>query len=192
MPGAPNPVHTHVVFETEAGARIEYNDPRRFGFMVLIATDALDAHPLFKGMGPEPLGNEFSAAHLEHAFKNRKQSVKATLLDQRVVAGLGNIYVCEALHRARIAPARAAGKIAARRLEDLAQAVRAILREAIEAGGSSLKDYARTDGALGYFQHRFCVYDKERAPCPTLGCQGAIRRIVQSGRSTFYCPICQR
>jgi formamidopyrimidine-DNA glycosylase len=190
--GAPNPAHTHVIFETEAGARIEYNDPRRFGFMTLIASGEIDAHPLFKGMGPEPLGNAFHATHLARAFAGRKQSVKASLLDQRIVAGLGNIYVCEALHRARIAPPRAAGKIAAKRLEDLAQAVRDVLAEAIEAGGSSLKDYAQTDGALGYFQHRFRVYDKEGAPCPRAGCAGTVKRIVQGGRSSFYCPVCQR
>ena len=190
--GAPDPTHTHVVFETEKGARVEYNDPRRFGFMVLIETDKLGAHPLFKGMGPEPLGNGFNAAHLAKAFKGRRQSVKATLLDQRIVAGLGNIYVCEALHRSHISPKRAAGKIAKGRLDDLADAVRAVLREAIEAGGSSLKDYARTDGALGYFQHRFRAYDKEGEACPTPGCKGVIARIVQGGRSTFYCPVCQK
>ena len=189
---APDPTHTHVVFETEKGARVEYNDPRRFGFMVLIDTAALEAHKLFKGMGPEPLGNSFNAAHLGAAFAARKQNVKATLLDQRIVAGLGNIYVCEALHRASISPKRAAGKIATKRLEALTTAVRDVLGEAIEAGGSSLKDYAHADGALGYFQHRFRVYDKEGKACPTPGCKGEIARIVQGGRSTFYCATCQR
>lgn len=188
--GAPDPVHTHVVLETEAGARIEYNDPRRFGYMDLIDTDALEAHPWFKGLGPEPLGNAFDATHLARAFAGRKQNVKATLLDQRVVAGLGNIYVVEALHRAGISPKRAAGRISRVRLEPLATAVRDVLREAIEAGGSSLRDYAQTDGALGYFQHRFRVYDREGENC--LACAAPIARIVQAGRSTFYCMRCQR
>jgi formamidopyrimidine-DNA glycosylase len=190
--GEPNPAHTHVFMDTEAGARIEYNDPRRFGFMLMIETAKLDQHPLFKGMGPEPLGNGFSAKHLLEEFSARKQSVKATLLDQHVVAGLGNIYVCEALHRARIAPKRAAGRISSVRLENLALSVREVLREAIAAGGSSLKDYAQTDGSLGYFQHRFRVYDREGEMCVTPGCAGKIKRIVQAGRSTFYCPHCQK
>lgn len=188
----PDPAHTHVVFETEAGGRVEYNDPRRFGYMELIPTAELGAHKLFAGLGPEPLGNEFNAAALGAAFRGRKQNVKATLLDQRVVAGLGNIYVCEALHRAGISPRRAAGKVTAPQREKLAGAVRAVLRDAIEAGGSSLKDYAQADGALGYFQHRFRVYDREGQPCRTKGCDGVIRRLVQAGRSTFYCPNCQR
>jgi formamidopyrimidine-DNA glycosylase len=185
-----DPAHTHVVLETEAGVRIEYNDPRRFGYMELIADEALDAHPFFARLGPEPLGNAFDAAHLARAFRGRKQSVKATLLDQRVVAGLGNIYVCEALHRSGIAPSRPAGRIAPPRLETLAGAIRTVLVEAIEAGGSTLRDYAQTDGALGYFQHRFLVYDREGAPCPQ--CNAPVRRIVQGGRSTFYCGRCQR
>ncbi len=188
----PDPTHTHVVFETEAGARIEYNDPRRFGYMDLIPSAALDAHKMFKGLGPEPLGNAFSGVTLAKAFLARKQNVKATLLDQRVVAGLGNIYVCEALHRAGISPLRAAGKVSAPRREALVQAICAVLRDAIEAGGSSLKDYARADGALGYFQHRFRVYDREGQACPTQGCGGTVRRILQAGRSTFYCATCQR
>jgi formamidopyrimidine-DNA glycosylase len=188
----PNPVHTHVVFETEAGARVEYNDPRRFGFMDLIETAALDQHKLFAGMGPEPLGNGFSGAHLAEAFAGKTQNIKSSLLDQRNVAGLGNIYVCEALHRASISPKRAAGRVSAPRLELLAGAVRAVLIEAIEAGGSTLKDYAHTDGSLGYFQHRFRVYDRKDQPCPTPGCAGTIKRIAQAGRSTFYCPVCQR
>lgn len=190
--GAPNPAHTHIAFETEAGARVEYNDPRRFGFMLLIETAKLERHALFKGMGPEPLGNGFSAKHLFEAFAGRSQSVKATLLDQKIVAGLGNIYVCEALHRAGIAPKRAAGRIGAPRLEGLARAVREVLTDAIEAGGSSLKDYAHTDGSLGYFQHRFRVYDRAGQKCVTPGCAGTVKRIVQTGRSTFYCPHCQR
>lgn len=187
---APDPAHTHVVFETDAGKRIEYNDPRRFGYMDLIASDALEAHPYFKGLGPEPLGNAFDATHLAEAFAGRKQNVKSTLLDQRVVAGLGNIYVCEALHRSGISPKRAAGRISRARLEPLTVAIRDVLNEAIEAGGSTLRDYAQTDGALGYFQHRFRVYDREGENCPA--CAATITRIVQAGRSTFYCLRCQR
>jgi formamidopyrimidine-DNA glycosylase len=186
----PDPAHTHVILETDAGARIEYNDPRRFGYMDLIAADALDAHRYFKGLGPEPLGNAFSADHLATAFAGRTQSVKATLLDQRVVAGLGNIYVCEALHRAAISPKRAAGRIAKPRLVLLAETIREVLGDAIEAGGSSLKDFAQADGALGYFQHRFRVYGREGEACPR--CGGTIARFVQAGRSTFWCPRCQR
>ena len=189
-PAPPDPAHTHVILETDKGARIEYNDPRRFGYMDLIASDALEAHPYFASMGPEPLGNAFGADHLAAAFAGKKQSVKATLLDQRIVAGLGNIYVCEALYRSGISPKRAAGRIGKPRLEILATIIRDVLTEAIEAGGSSLKDYAQTDGSLGYFQHRFRVYDREGAPCLT--CAAPITRIVQAGRSTFYCAKCQR
>lgn len=188
---APNPAHTHVVIETDA-ARLEFNDPRRFGYMDLIAASEIDVHPYFRGMGPEPLGNAFNAAHLAHAFAGKKTSVKAALLDQRVVAGLGNIYVCEALHRSGISPKRLAGKISAPRLETLTHEIRATLNEAIEAGGSSISDYAAADGALGYFQHRFRVYDREGEPCRTPGCKGAVKRLVQTGRSTFYCHACQR
>jgi formamidopyrimidine-DNA glycosylase len=158
--------------------------------MDLIRADALAAHPWFAGMGPEPLSEDFSEAHLAEAFAGRKQNVKATLLDQRVVAGLGNIYVCEALHRARIDPRRAAGRIARTRLAPLVKEIRDVLTEAIKAGGSTLRDYAQADGALGYFQHRFRIYDREGEPCPT--CGSAVKRIVQAGRSTFYCPRCQR
>jgi formamidopyrimidine-DNA glycosylase len=188
----PDPAHTHVVFETDAGGRVEYNDPRRFGYMDLIPSAGLDTHKMFKGLGPEPLGNSFNADALAKAFAGRKQNVKATLLDQRTVAGLGNIYVCEALNRTGISPLRAAGKVSAPKREALVRAIRAVLGEAIEAGGSSLKDYARADGALGYFQHRFRVYDREGQACPTSSCDGTIRRIPQAGRSTFYCPRCQR
>lgn len=188
--GAPNPIHTHVVIETDAPARLEFNDPRRFGYMDLVAADALDSHPFFAGMGVEPLGNEFSGAHLAAQLAGKKAPIKAALLDQRVVAGLGNIYVCEALYRAGISPKRLAGRIAAPRLEALAHAVRAVLSEAIEAGGSSISDYAAADGALGYFQHRFAVYDREGEPCRT--CAAPVRRLVQSGRSSFYCVHCQR
>ncbi|MDB5448970.1 MAG: mutM [Phenylobacterium sp.] len=188
----PDPKHAHVVFETEAGARVTYYDPRRFGYMALVNTATLQLHPWFAGLGPEPLSDAFDVAHLKAAFAGRKQGPKTLLLDQKVVAGLGNIYVCEALHRARISPFRPAGKIAAARLPPLLTAIREVLGEAIAAGGSTLRDYAQADGALGYFQHRFRVYDREGRPCPNVGCDGVIHRKAQAGRSTFYCPVCQR
>ena len=188
----PDPKHAHVVFETLAGARVTYYDPRRFGFMGLIPKDELAAHPWFAGMGPEPFDPVFDGDYLVRAFAGRRQGPKTLLLDQRIVAGLGNIYVCEALHRARISPFRPAGEVSRARLKTLAVAVREVLAEAIEAGGSSLRDYAAADGALGYFQHRFRVYDREGVRCPTPGCGGTIARQVQGGRSTFYCPACQR
>jgi formamidopyrimidine-DNA glycosylase len=188
----PDPKHAHVLFETEAGARITFYDPRRFGFMDLIATEALEQHPFFRGMGPEPLGPGLTAHYLAQAFRGRKQSPKTLLLDQRIVAGLGNIYVSEALHRAGISPTKPAGKIPKKKFEPLVAAIRDVLEEAIEAGGSSISDYASADGALGYFQHRFRVYDREGEPCPTENCKGVIRRTVQAGRSTFHCPVCQR
>jgi formamidopyrimidine-DNA glycosylase len=186
-----DPRHAHVVFETDGGARVTYFDPRRFGYMALIPTDTLDAHPWFAGLGPEPLGPDFTGAHLARAFAGRRQSVKASLMDQRIVAGLGNIYVCEALFQARLSPLRPAGEIDLRALGKLAGAVKAVLAEAIEAGGSTLRDYAAADGALGYFQHRFTVYGREGEPCLKPGCRGQIERIVQSGRSTFACGRCQ-
>lgn len=188
----PDPAHTHVVVETDEGARLEFNDPRRFGYMDLIKESELDAHPYFKGLGPEPLSNDFHEGHLKKAFAGKKTSVKAALLDQRVVAGLGNIYVVEALHRAGIAPAKPAGRISAKRLDKLFHSIRLVLEEAIEAGGSTLSDYAGVDGAQGGFQHRFRVYDREGEPCPTPDCGGTIARVVQAGRSTFWCPRCQR
>jgi formamidopyrimidine-DNA glycosylase len=184
--------HAHVVFETEAGRRVVYSDARRFGFMGLIRTDGLERHAWFDGMGPEPLGSSFGADHLKAAFAGRVQPVKTLLLDQRIVAGLGNIYVCEALHRAGLSPLRPAGKIARPRLEALALAVREVLAEAIEAGGSTLRDYIGADGTLGYFQHSFRVYGREGRPCLKPGCGGTVARKVQSGRSTFHCPACQR
>jgi formamidopyrimidine-DNA glycosylase len=187
----PDPKHAHVVFETEAGARVTYYDPRRFGFMALINTATLVLHPWFSEMGPEPLSDAFDAKLLKDAFEGRKQGPKTLLLDQHIVAGLGNIYVCEALHRARISPFKAAGEIALPRLTKLVADIRDVLSEAIAAGGSSLKDFAQTDGALGYFQHRFRVYDREGRPCPNSGCDGVIDRQVQGGRSTFFCPVCQ-
>jgi formamidopyrimidine-DNA glycosylase len=184
--------HDHVVVTTDRGATITYNDARRFGAMDLWPTADLAAHPHLAGLGPEPLGNAFHGAALAAAFAGRQSPVKAVLMDQRTVAGLGNIYVCEALHRAGIHPGRIAAGISRKRVERLAAEIRATLTDAIAAGGSSLRDYRRTDGELGYFQHAFRVYDREGAPCPTPGCRGTVRRIAQSGRSTFYCPRCQR
>lgn len=189
---APDPKHAHVFFETEAGAKITFYDPRRFGFMDLIPTDRLEQHPWFRGMGPEPLGPGLTESYLASAFAGRKQSPKTLLLDQRIVAGLGNIYVSEALHRAGVSPTKPAGKIAKKKLGPLVTAIKDVLDEAVEAGGSSISDYAGADGALGYFQHRFRVYDREDEPCPTENCRGVIRRTVQAGRSTFHCPVCQR
>jgi formamidopyrimidine-DNA glycosylase len=184
--------HAHVLFETEHGETVTYFDPRRFGYMDLIPADTLQEHPWFKGLGPEPLGPGFNAAHLKAEFEGRRQSVKATLLDQRVVAGLGNIYVCEALHRAGISPEKPAGGLKPKALAALTHEIHATLEEAIEAGGSTLRDYAAADGALGYFQHRFKAYGREGEPCLKPGCTGTITRIVQGGRSTFFCPVCQR
>lgn len=187
-----DPKHAHVVFETEAGCRVTYSDPRRFGFMDLIPTDAIARHPWFAAMGPEPLGDGFDAEQLARAFSGRKQSPKTLLLDQRIVAGLGNIYVCEALHAARISPLKPAGKITRPRIGALVEAIREVLTAAIAAGGSTLRDYAAADGALGYFQHSFKVYGREGEPCPRAECRGVVRRIVQGGRSTFFCPVCQK
>ena len=184
--------HDHVVLHMSSGATITFNDARRFGAMDLVATAEAEAHPLLARLGPEPLGNGFDEAYLIGRFRGRMTPVKAALLDQGVVAGLGNIYVCEALHRAGIAPWRKAGRIAARRVAGLVPVVRAVLDEAIAAGGSSLRDYRQADGDLGYFQHAFRVYGREGGACRTPGCDGAVRRIVQSGRSTWYCPCCQR
>ncbi len=195
---AKHAAHDHVVFHMSNGAIVTFNDPRRFGFMKLTPRDKLDDHPLMKAMGPEPLGNAFDAAMLARACKGKKTSLKAALSDQKVVAGLGNIYVCEALHRAHLSPKRMASTIATKsgepneRAAALVDAIKATLKDAIESGGSSLRDHRRTDGALGDFQHNFRVYDREGKPCPTRGCKGTIKRIVQTGRSTFYCPSCQK
>jgi formamidopyrimidine-DNA glycosylase len=182
--------HDHVVFETSNGRRVAFNDARRFGSLDLVETVDADAHPLLAGIGPEPLGPDFGPARLKTAFKGRLAPAKALLLDQRVVAGLGNIYVCEALFRAGIHPARAGGKVAAKQLDLLAGSVRAVLAEAIAAGGSSLRDHAAPDGTLGYFQKGFQVYGQEGNACPA--CGKAVERIVQSGRSSFFCSSCQR
>jgi formamidopyrimidine-DNA glycosylase len=190
--------HDHVVFHMSSGAIVTFNDPRRFGSMKIVARDKLDAEPLLKGLGPEPLGNEFDASLLAGACSGKKTSLKAALLDQRVVAGLGNIYVCEALHRARLSPKRMAATIAKKsgapneRAERLVDGIKAVLKDAIEAGGSSLRDHKLTDGGLGMFQHNFRVYDREGERCRTPNCRGTVKRIVQNGRSTFFCPACQK
>jgi len=190
--------HDHVVFRMSSGATIRFNDPRRFGSMKLVPRTKLDEEPLLRALGPEPLGNEFDAAMLAAACRGKNTSLKAALLDQTVVAGLGNIYVCEAFSRALLSPKRKASTIANRngtpneRAVKLIDAIKKVLQEAIEAGGSSLRDHRRTDGELGMFQHNFRVYDREGKPCPTRGCKGAIKRIVQGGRSTFFCPVCQK
>lgn len=184
--------HDHVVIEMEGGARVTFNDARRFGAMDLAATAGVEDHWLLRRLGPEPLGNAFDERYLAGRLKARASAVKTALLDQTLVAGLGNIYVCESLFRAGIDPRRPAARIAAARLGALVPVIRDVLAEAIEAGGSSLRDHRRADGELGYFQHRFQVYDREGAPCPRPGCGGTVRRIVQAGRSTFFCPRCQR
>lgn len=188
--------HDHIVFHMSNGTTVTFNDPRRFGSMKLVPRTRLEQEPLLRALGPEPLGNEFDAAMLAKACAGKKTSLKAALSDQRVVAGLGNIYVCEALFRARLSPKRQASTIADRnglpneRAKALVEAIKAVLTDAIEAGGSSLRDHRRADGSLGDFQHNFRVYDREGEPCPD--CKGKIKRIVQAGRSTFYCPSCQK
>ena len=190
--------HDHVVFAMSSGATVTFNDPRRFGYMKLVPRAGLESDPLMKAIGPEPLGNAFDAAMLAQACKGKKTSLKAALSGQKVVAGLGNIYVCEALHRAHLSPKRIAATLADKtgapneRAARLVDAIKAVLNDAIKAGGSSLRDHRRTNGELGDFQHDFRVYDREGAPCPTKGCKGKIRRIVQGARSTFFCPVCQR
>ena len=184
--------HDHLVIETGSGHVLALNDARRFGLMDLVASDTAESHPLLSGLGPEPLGNAFHAAGLAAAFHGRRAPVKAALLDQRIVAGLGNIYVCESLFRAGISPRRAAGRISAARIAALVTVIRQVLEQAIEAGGSSLRDYRQTGGELGYFQHAFDVYGREGGACQRPGCHGVVGRIVQSGRSSFFCPQCQR
>ena len=190
--------HDHVVFHMSSGAAVIFNDPRRFGYMKIIARRALEDEPLLKGLGPEPLGNEFDASMLAGSCANKKTSLKAALLDQRVVAGLGNIYVCEALFRAHLSPRRLAATLATKKGEPtdharrLVTAIHAVLNQAIKAGGSSLRDHRQTDGELGYFQHSFQVYDREGEKCQTAGCNGIVRQFTQNGRSTFWCPKCQK
>jgi len=195
---AKHAAHDHIVFHMSSGSIVTFNDPRRFGSMKLVPRQKLDAEPPLRALGPEPLGNAFDAAMLAQACRGKKTSLKAALLDQHVVAGLGNIYVCEALHRALLSPKRLASTIAARtgapneRAESLVEAIKAVLNDAIEAGGSSLRDHKRTDGELGMFQHNFRVYDREGGKCRTAGCTGTVKRFVQNGRSTYYCPTCQK
>lgn len=193
--------HDHVIFHLENNGkrlRVIYNDPRRFGFMLMTETARLADHPMISNLGPEPTGNSLSADHLATVFANKKQPLKSALLDQANIAGLGNIYVCEALYRSRLSPKRMAGTLVtkagkpAARLPLLAEAIREVIAEAIQSGGSSLKDHIQADGSLGYFQHSFAVYDREGEPCRTEGCGQPLRRIVQAGRSTFYCPKCQK
>ena len=184
--------HDHVVFHMGNGARVTFNDPRRFGAMDLMPTATADSHKLLSVLGPEPLGNDFHDDHLIAAFRGRNTPVKSALLDQGIVAGLGNIYVCEALYRAGIDPRRKAGRISATRVAALVPIIRQVLTDAIAAGGSSLRDFRQADGELGYFQHSFDVYGREGEPCRTPECTRIIHRVVQSGRSSFYCPACQR
>lgn len=192
-----NSAHDHVIFHLArpdgSTARVVYNDPRRFGFMLFAEKGTLDEHPMLKDLGVEPTGNALSGALLGRLFANRRTPLKAALLDQRLIAGLGNIYVCEALWRSRLSPMRMAGSIAGdgETLDRLAADIRAVIAEAIAAGGSSLKDYIQADGALGYFQHSFSVYGREGEPCRNPACGSVVERAVQSGRSTFFCASCQ-
>jgi formamidopyrimidine-DNA glycosylase len=191
-------IHDHVVFHLSPRASVTFNDPRRFGAMLLSGTATLAEHALFRGLGPEPLGDELTPAYLAQVCAGRKTSLKAALLDQRIVAGLGNIYVSEALHLAHLSPKKPAGVLADRKdapteaAKRLVPAIRKVIAAAIEAGGSSLRDHRKTDGELGMFQHRFRVYDRQGVRCPTRGCGGTIKAIVQNARSTYYCPVCQR
>lgn len=189
---AGNGKHDHVVMQTDAPARIVFTDHRRFGLMTLIDTTRLSEHRLFDGLGVEPLSSDFDAAYLARTLKGKKTPIKSALLDQRVVAGLGNIYVCEALYRSHISPKRLAKSLSPARIAPLVREIKAVLKEAIVAGGSSLRDHRRTDGEMGYFQKKFFVYDREGEPCLTKRCKGTIKRIVQAGRSTFCCSTCQR
>ena len=197
-PRSEDRAHDHVVFHMSSGAAVVFNDPRRFGYMKIIARSKLEEEPLLKGLGPEPLGNEFDAAMLARSCASKKTSLKAALLDQRVVAGLGNIYVCEALFRSHLSPRRLAATLATKKAEPtdhakrLVTAIHGVLNQAIKAGGSSLRDHRQTSGELGYFQHSFQVYDREGEKCQTAGCSGIVRRFTQNGRSTFWCPKCQK
>jgi formamidopyrimidine-DNA glycosylase len=205
-PRSEDRAHDHVVFHMSSGAAVIFNDPRRFGYMKIVARKAIEEEPLLKGLGPEPLGNEFDANMLARACADRKTSVKAALLDQRVVAGLGNIYVCEALYRAHLSPRRLAATLATKagqrkgvaggeptdHAKRLVGAIHAVLNQAIKAGGSSLRDHRQTTGELGYFQHSFQVYDREGEECQSAGCRGIVKRFTQNGRSTFWCPKCQK
>jgi formamidopyrimidine-DNA glycosylase len=197
-PRSKDPKHDHVVFHLDNGKVVTYNDPRRFGFMDLARSDDLDRHPRLAGLGCEALAPEFDAGRLAALFEGVRAPLKSALLDQKRIAGLGNIYVCEALFRARLSPFRPAGDLAradgrpTTAAKALAKAVRGVLEEAIVAGGSTLRDHRKADGELGYFQHSFAVYDREGAACPRRGCSGTILRDARGGRSTFYCPVCQK
>ncbi|MBL8706300.1 MAG: bifunctional DNA-formamidopyrimidine glycosylase/DNA-(apurinic or apyrimidinic site) lyase [Rhodospirillales bacterium] len=182
--------HDHIVLHTDHGWTVTFNDPRRFGMMDLVSSNAMHEHKLLKHLGPEPLDAVFDAARLASLLKGKRTPIKAAILDQRLVVGVGNIYACEALHRAEISPKRLAGKVQGERAEKLVVAIKDVLNAAIKAGGSTLRDYVQATGELGYFQHSFKVYDREGEPCPR--CKAPIRRLVQSGRSTFYCAKCQR
>jgi len=184
--------HDHLDFITQDGVTVRFNDARRFGIVDFAPRSGPETHPLLAGLGPEPLGNGFSAAVLTAALNGRRTPIKAALLDQKTVAGLGNIYVCEALHSAGISPRRSAHTVAGLRAERLVAAIREVLTAAIAAGGSSLRDYVQATGELGYFQHCWQAYDREGLPCRKAGCAGTIHRIPQSGRSTFFCPTHQR
>ena len=194
----PPPKHEHIVFHLGDGTAVRYSDARRFGLMDLVPAATLDSHALFKGLGVEPLSSALTPEWLAARLKGKANSIKAALVDQKLIAGLGNIYAGEALYRAGVSPLRLAGSLATKsgkptkKTEALVAAVKAVLDDAIKAGGSSLRDYKRADGTLGEFQHRFKVYDREDKPCQRKGCGGTVRRIVQGGRSTFYCPTCQR
>jgi formamidopyrimidine-DNA glycosylase len=193
-----DPKHDHVVLVLDNGWVVTYNDPRRFGFMDLAPTETLAQHPRMRGLGAEPLAPGFDAVRLAELFAGSRAPLKSALLDQKRIAGLGNIYVCEALFRARLAPSRPASILADARGaptkagKAVSGAIRAVLEEAVEAGGSTLRDHRQANGELGYFQHVFQVYDREGRPCLRERCRGIIKRITQSGRSTFYCPVCQR
>lgn len=193
-PDAGHGKHDHVVIETDAPAKIVFNDHRRFGLMVLVPTDALDRDKLFKDIGIEPLSKKFDSRFLGSALEGKKTSIKAALLDQRIVAGLGNIYVCEALFLARISPKKLAGAVKKEEIAALVKAIKSVLKDAIAAGGSTLRDHAQATGDPGAFQHHFRVYDREGKPCRNTEtkCRGTIKRIAQGGRSTFYCPSCQK
>ncbi|MBK1696999.1 bifunctional DNA-formamidopyrimidine glycosylase/DNA-(apurinic or apyrimidinic site) lyase [Rhodovibrio salinarum] len=195
-PDAPFEPHDHVVFLTDEGCQVRFNDPRRFGFMDLLPAEGIETSAHFRGLGPEPLGNAFNGPELAARLAGRRTPIKAALLDQKTVAGLGNIYVCEALYVAGLSPKRQAHTVQGKRAERLAAATRSVLTRAIAAGGSSLRDYRQASGELGYFQHDWAVYDKEGQPCPDCDCTvaatGGIQRLVQANRSTFYCPRRQR
>lgn len=195
---AGDPAHDHIVLNLEGGTRVVYNDPRRFGFMLLIPHAERARHPLFSALGPEPVGDALTAEYLAARAQDRKINLKSFLMDQRTVAGLGNIYVSEALWRARLSPNRTARTLANRagrpteHAVRLVQAIRAVIDAAIRAGGSTLRDYRHTDGATGSFQESFAVYDRDGGACTTPGCAGTVRRVIHTGRATFYCPKCQR